>query len=1024
MSSLDHGYWKSLEELERDDELVGPGADGDPHEFPATAIDDGVVDPMSRRNLFKLMGASMALAGVAGAGCKRYEKDEIVPLARRPEDQTPGVPLSYATAWDFAGVGHALVATSYEGRPIKVDGNPEHPFTGGGAVPGTRRHAGASPFTLASILHLYDPDRSRTVLREGGGASFEDFRAWLGAEMPQLRSSAPRIRVLSEASSSPTVARLREQLRQTLPGLVWYEWEAVSRDNERAGTRLAFGRPVRPFPYLDRAKTIVALDADLFVEHPAGVRYSRDWARSRRPDNSSLGKGEINRLWAIESVFSSTGALADHRLPLRSELILPFLMGLEARLAGGGDPGAEFLQEEKVKRFLDVLAEELGENRGRAVLVAGRRQPPAVHAMVARLNETLGAVGRTLDYLKDPDPERVDHVEAITRLAKEIQGDQVDYLIVLGGNPVYDAPADLGFGDLLGKVKRASIHLSLYEDETSLKTTWHLPATHYLESWGDVRTHDGTISIAQPLIQPMFGGISTVELAQLLLGAEPDARKEVEATFQSLQTGSNWRQIVHDGFVPGTALAAESVAVGQMAPVQLTATQKAGSRLAKGQLEVVFTPDLTLWDGRFANNAWLQELPDFLSKITWDNYALVAPSTAKDLGLVNDTLIELTVGDRKLKLPCYTMPGQAQYSIAVVLGGGRTAAGHVGGKKGKAGPGVYSYALRTSTGLDIVNGASVAATGVAFQLANTQEHWDIRDGLKKDISQWGTAQRLPELVKEATAEELAHGEWHAEEESHFPIESLFKEKEYPEDRVHKWGMAIDMSTCVGCNACMVACQSENNIPVVGKTDVIKNREMHWIRIDRYFSGSPDDPQIAHQPVACQQCEMAPCETVCPVGATLHSSEGLNDMVYNRCIGTRYCLNNCPYRVRRFNFFDYNKEFREARSKVRRLLFNPEVTVRMRGVMEKCTFCVQRIQNAKITAKNQRVALEDGDIVTACQQACPSEAIVFGDLNDPNSRVTKLHEDRRAYALLNAELNTKPRNRFLARVRNPNPKLES
>jgi molybdopterin-containing oxidoreductase family iron-sulfur binding subunit len=1031
MSSLDHGYWKSLAELERDSAPdQGPGQDGDPMEFPATATDETVSDPLSRRNFVQIMGASMALAGVAGTGCKRYEKDEIVPLSRRPEDQTPGVPQQYATAWDFAGFGQALVATSYEGRPIKIDGNPEHPFIEGGTVPGTRRHGGSSAFAQASILNLYDPDRSRTLMREGRGATFGDFRAWLEAEAPQLRSGSTRIRVLSEATSSPTVARLREQLRtQSLPGLQWFEWESVSFDNERAGTRMAFGdRPMRTLAHLDRAKTIVALDCDLFVEHPAGLMYQRDWARGRRFGTSTLGEGQMNRLWSIESTFTSTGAVADHRLPLRSELVLPFLMGLEARLGNGSPPPAEFLAEEKIARFLEVLAEELGENRGSAVLVAGRRQPPEVHALVARINEAIGAVGRTLEYLPDPDPSRLDHGQAIARLVSELQQGQVDYLFILGGNPAFDAPSDLDFAGALAKVKRASVHLSDYEDETSQLTTWHVPRAHYLEAWGDVRTYDGTVTLAQPLIQPMFGGISVIELLQLLAGAEPDAIKEVQATFAELGASSTWRKAVHDGFVARSKATPEStgLSVGQLAPFQLTPAQRGPSRVANGALEVVFAPSSQTWDGRFANNAWLQETPDFLTKVTWDNFAMVAPATAKDLGLANDTMIKVTIGDRSMSLPCYTMPGQAPYSIGVVLGGGRRAAGRTGGHvqhKHKA-PGFDVNVLRASSGWDVAAGASVAGTGEHFTLASTQEHWDIRDGLKKDVAQKGIADRMDILYPEASLTEASKPGWSAQAKPHFPVESLWDEKVYPEDRVYKWGMAIDMGACTGCNACAVACQSENNIPVVGKKNVIKNREMNWIRIDRYFSGSPESPEIVHQPLACVHCEMAPCEQVCPVGATIHSSEGLNEMTYNRCIGTRYCLNNCPYRVRRFNFFDYNKEFKEARNKVRRLLFNPEVTVRHRGVMEKCTYCVQRIQNAKITAKNQRVAIEDGDITTACQAACPSEAIVFGDLNDPNSRLTRLHADRRSYSMLNNELNTKPRTQFLARVRNPNPKLES
>jgi molybdopterin-containing oxidoreductase family iron-sulfur binding subunit len=1037
MSSLDHGYWKSLAELEAgppagvvDD---GPGTDDGvadhdkvPHEFPASATDASVSDPMSRRNMMQLMGASLALAGVAGTGCRRWEKDEIVPLSRRPEDMTPGVTQQYATAWDFAGFGQALVATSYEGRPIKLDGNPEHPFASGGTVPGTERHGGSSAFAQAAILGMYDPDRSRSALRGGQGATFSDFRAWLETERAQLLSSSSKIRVLSEASSSPTLARLQDRLRAAFPGLQWYEWEPVSFDNERAGLRLAFGRPMRALARLDRARTIVTLDADLFVEHPAALRYSRDWARSRRFGQSSLGEGVMSRLYAIESAFSSTGAVADHRLPIRSEQILPLAMAIDARLSGGSAPPAEFLAEANIARFVDVMVRELQANRGASVIVAGRRQPPELHALVARINQALGAVGTTLDYVADPAPQRLDHGAAIGQLVRELQQDQVDYLFILGGNPVYAAPADLDFAGALAKVKRASVHLSEYQDETSLTTSWHVPRAHFLEAWSDARTFDGTVTIAQPLIQPMFGGMSAIELAQLLLdgNATPDGMKAVKETVDDLP-GATWRRAVHDGFVAGSQLAVESgMTVQALATPPVSQAAMGGTRTGKDQVEIVFVPSTQTWDGRFANNAWLWETPDFLTKMTWDNYAMVGAATAKEFGFAQDMLLKVAVGGREITVPCYVMAGQANYSIAVVLGGGRSAAGHTGGLRGRTVGFDVNKLRATETGIDIASGGSVSAAGGSYQLATTQEHWDIRDGLVKDMAQRGIERRLFNLVREATLEDTRRPDWKAEVDHHFPLEAqLFPVHEYPEERVHAWGMTIDLGSCTGCNACSLACQAENNIPVVGKGNVIRNREMHWIRIDRYFHGPSDNPQVVHQPLGCVHCENAPCEQVCPVGATIHSSEGLNDMVYNRCVGTRYCLNNCSYRVRRFNFFDYNKEFKEARNKVRKLLFNPDVTVRHRGVMEKCTYCVQRIQSAKITAKNKRIGVADGDIVTACQAACPTEAIVFGDLNDPNSRVRKLQQDRRQYELL-GDFNTRPRTHHLARVRNPNPELES
>jgi MoCo/4Fe-4S cofactor protein with predicted Tat translocation signal len=1031
-----HGYWRTIAELEGTAKLQTERGN---NEFPPAPE---VTDPLSRRNFFQLMGASMALAGVSA--CRRYEKEEIVPLARRPEDQVPGQARQYATAFELGGAGHALVATSYEGRPIKLDGNPDHPFASGGIVPGTKRHAGSHPFAQAAILGLYDPDRSQAVLNAGKGGSLDGFRAAL-TKLPEAAGGRLRnIHVLSEATSSPTVAALRRKL-VTEQGVQWHEYEPLSWDNERLGTKLAFGRSVRPVARLEQCETIVSIDCDLFVEHPAAMRYNRDFARSRRVPNAYLvdadGRSRMNRLWIAESTFSHTGAMADHRLPLRSEHGLPFAMALGAALGIGAPPASELVKEPKVQSFVRVLAEELQQNRGRAVVIAGRRQPPEVHALVARINQQLDAVGKTLEYVEDPELDRPSHVKSLQALALEMSAGKVGALVILGGNPVYDAPADLDFGNALAKV-RTSIHLSEFVNETSLKATWHLPRAHFLEAWGDTRTWDGTVAIAQPLIAPLYGGVSAIELLSMLAGEEQSGEQLVRTTHEALGF-ANWRQYVHDGHVPGTQFPVAQAPAGNFPQPQLTPGQAAGSSISNGKLEVVFHYSSFTYDGRYANNAWLQETPDFLSKVTWDNYAIVGPETAEALGIGNDTRIRVKVGDREVTLACYTMPGQAKGSIALVVGGGRTAAGRVGNNVG-----ADVYRIRTVPGFDFAPGATVTATGDAYVLASVQEHWDIRTnpyggGLIPGVNEKGLQQRIPELIKETTLQQMTdQPTWAASagpqlywDDENVDADgakrhlSLFREKEY---QGHRWGMAIDLSTCTGCNACMVACQAENNVPVVGRKEVINNREMHWIRIDRYFSGTPSDPVVVHQPVPCQQCENAPCEQVCPVGATIHSDEGLNDMTYNRCIGTRYCANNCPYKVRRFNFLDWNKEWREARNKVRRLLFNPEVTVRMRGVMEKCTFCVQRIQNAKISARAQArtqhtgavdAPMPDGTVETACQQACPTEAIVFGDLADKTSRVSKLHADRRQYDLL-PELYTRPRNKFLARVRNPNPKLEA
>ena len=1021
-----HGFWKSLREMEGKVTLDTSG-----NELPPVPQ---VFDPLHRRSFFQLMGASMALAGV---GACRYEKEEIVPLARRPEHQVPGQSQVYATAYDFAGVGHSLLATSFEGRPIKLDGNPEHPFASGAIVPSAgstpTRHAGINTFVAASILHLYDPDRSVGPQTKAGGGTIDVVRAAI-AEVRKLAPAA--VRILSEATSSPTIRELQREL--VGKGIGWHEYEPLSWDNERLGTKLAFGRSMRPVARLDRAETIVTIDCDIFVEHPASMKYSRDFARSRRL-GGTLGLGKMNRLWTIESTLSHTGGMADHRLGLRSDLGLPLAMAIDAAVGGGsGAVDSAFLKEARVKKYLEVLVEELLANKGKAVVIAGRRQSPEVHALVARINDKIGAVGTTLDYVADPDLDRPSHLTSVTTLARDMQAGRVEALIILGGNPVYDAPVDLDFAAALAKVK-TSVHLSEYIDETSQKTTWHVPRAHFLEAWGDCRTWDNTITVAQPLIAPVYGGLSSIQMLAMLAGIDRPADDLIQDAHKKLGVTGNWKQTVHDGFGVTAADQQPPPRLADLAAPVLSSVQRGGTD--PKEIEVTFHYSAFSYDGRFANNAWLQETPDFMTKVVWDNYALVGPATAKKLGIENDQMITVKIGDREVELACYLIPGQARSSIALVLGGGRTAAGRVGGGEGASRtPGWNTYKVRTSTGFDIAQASSVSGGG-KYELASTQEHWDIRTGLVPSVTTEGLQKRIPELVKEVTAAELVRDKtWLAEEpdpnywsDEHVNESgtrrglSLFREHEYTG---HRWAMATDLSTCTGCNSCMIACQNENNVPVVGRKEVMQNREMHWIRIDRYFGGTPEEPIVYHQPLTCQQCENAPCEQVCPVGATVHSDEGLNDQAYNRCIGTRYCANNCPYKVRRFNFLDWNAEWREARNKLRRLLFNPEVTVRMRGVMEKCTFCVQRIQTAKIHAKAVRrserpgevdAPLPDGEIVTACQQACPTEAIVFGDLSDPNSRVSRLHADRRHYDLL-PEVYTKPRNKYLARVKNPNPKL--
>jgi len=996
--------WRSLGELEGSPEVhkyIDREFTESARDFPA--------DGTSRRRFIQLMGASLAFAGVAG--CKRWEEEKIVPLARRPEGYVPGVPKYFATAFELGGAASGLVVTSYDGRPTKIEGNPDHPFTTGAS----------SAFAQASILTMYDPDRSSPVIsRSGGKASPSSWAEADDALRGLAAGGGAGVRVLAEATSSPTVARLRAELQAKLPQLQWHEFEPLSRDNVRAGTKLAFGAPFEVVPRLDKADVILAVDDDLFHEGPAATRVARDFARRRDPET-----GKMNRLYAVESTFTGTGGMADHRLPLRSELALPFLLAVEAKVTGGSAPSAEFLSDAKVAKFVEVVAKDLREHRGRGAVTAGYRQPAEVHAVVARLNSALANAGAGVTYVPAANPNRPTHGEDIASLTKAMAGGQVQTLLILGGNPVYNAP---GFAEALGNVK-TKVHLGDYDDETSAACDWHLPRAHFLETWGDARSLDGTVTLTQPIIDPLHGGRSDAELLSLLVsGRAEKGQALVRATFETLPASQGWRKALHDGFVAGSA-PTPAVPNVQSFPTPTLSPRQTGG-LETAEPEVVFTASSQTFDGRYANNAWLLETPDFMTKLTWDNAALVGPATARKLKVKQGDLVNLAVGERSVKAAVYIMPGQAKDSIALALGWGRTRAGVVGGSEdeGVAPAGFNAYEARS--GADYIASAKLTPAGGTYALATTQMHWAIEDRGREAI-----AVRANAFVQKASLKKYKEKPEFVKDLAHDPHTAKIiqpKEADKPENDLslfsppvaydgYKWGLATDLSKCTGCNACSVACQSENNVPVVGKEQVINNREMHWMRIDRYFIGDPESPTLSHQPVMCQQCEKAPCEQVCPVGATVHSSEGLNDMVYNRCVGTRYCANNCPYKVRRFNFLNYNKEHDEPKNKLKKLMYNPEVTVRSRGVMEKCTFCVQRIQAVRIDHKKDNSPIQDGEIQTACMQACPTEAIVFGDLNDKSSRVAKLHAQERAYTML-FEYNTKPRNAYLARITNQHPDL--
>ena len=1014
-------YWKSLAELEQSPEFLELAA----REF-AAPLDQEPPNSPGRRRFMQIMGASMSLAGLDAC---RWREDKILPLSRRPEGTIPGSSRYFATALELNGNAVGLYASSYDGRPIKIEGNPSHPDSLGAA----------SAYHQATVLGLYDPDRSDSVVTRAGGArklsSWADFSKTLAELLGALRpNGGAGLRILAERSSSPTLAEQKRRLLATFPQAKWTTFEPTAFDGPRAGSVLAFGKAHRSHYAFEAAQVIVTLDADVVhPTFPAGLANARTLTKNRAPD-----AGEMNRVYAIESSVTLTGGISDHRLALKSAHIKAVAAFLDAAISAKANPlpefgaaqdkpAADFLKDAKVAKFLETVVADLLANIGRSVVVAGQHQPAEVHALVHRLNALLGNVGRTVFYTEDSNAEELSDVASLKALTDELNAGKVETLLILGGNPVFTAPADLAFGDALAKAKN-SIHLSLYEDETSERASWHLPAAHYLESWGDALSWNGTLSIVQPLIAPLHGGKSALEVvAQFAGSADPNPLELVRATHPAeLSSEHGWRKALAAGVV-GTGATHVEPKLNAATKVALTETELSALGGGSGKLELVFSIDPKIVDGRYANNAWLQELPESMTKLTWDNAVFISPRTAKELGVNDADSVTVSIGNRQLTLLALIAPGHADGSLKITLGHGRTSAGHVGGlvSENIDPVGANAYALRSIEGYEIATGVSVQSHGtVSYRVSSTQDIYTVGE-----IGQQGTQERLPELVREGTLEELKKDPKFVEEiVEHNPLLSLWVPPVSYDG--HKWGMSIDLNKCIGCSACVTACQAENNIPVVGKVNVAKGREMLWLRVDRYYKGEPEDAEVSFQPIPCQQCENAPCEQVCPVGATMHSHEGLNDMVYNRCIGTRYCSNNCPYKVRRFNYFNYNVDTigitpytptDDPKAKVKAMVFNPEVTVRSRGVMEKCTFCVQRIQNVKIKAKNVKRPIEDGEIKTACQQTCPTGAIVFGDLNDGKAQVTALQKLPRSYALL-GELNNKPRVQYLARIKNPNPAL--
>jgi molybdopterin-containing oxidoreductase family iron-sulfur binding subunit len=988
--------WRSIEERSR---AVTPGA---ANEFPGGAAE---LEGTSRRGFMQLLGVSTAVATV-GAACRK-PNEKIIPFVRRPEELTPGNPLHFATGYALEGFTSGLLVESHEGHPTKVEGNPAHPETLGATT----------SIEQALILGLYDDDRAKQLRRGSTPIAWPTFLSELKARSASLAGNGGAgLRFLTGPTASPLLADLRRRILERFPRAKFVSYSAVAADGAIDGAKLAFGRPLMPRHHLGAAAVILSLDADFLNDGAEQTRLAREFSARREPSR------DMNRLYVVEPAMTVTGAMADHRMRLRGGDVAAFAAGLCAMLSGRGlsalgpvgslGHGAGLWDS----KWLVALAADLEKNRGRSLVIAGRRQPAVVHALAAAINSALGNIGATVEYGVPITTDATAGVEPLRALVEEIAGGAVDTLVVTAENPAYGAPVDFKLGQLLKRVPNVIYH-SLYEDETAQSCNYLIPAAHALESWGDGRATDGVVSIVQPLVAPLWGGRTEAELLAAFVGdGEVGTHALLRKYWSSMSklpgnlAGSFdgvWERWLADGIVPDTGASSEQgLAINGQALAQAAAPLLArdAGQAGQGALEIDFAPDPKTFDGRFANNAWLQELPHPIIKLTWDNVAMLSQATADRLGVETGDILEISSRDRKLEAPAMIVPGHADDAMTLPLGYGRLQTGHVG-----LAVGFNAGELRASDAPWFDHGATVTNTGRHHRLAITQDHWTMSpDG--RDIP--------PPAVEAPLAEVLNSGSmFHEELESRRgPLPEVFKPVDYS-GQPYKWAMAIDLNKCTGCNACVVACQSENNIPVVGKDNVWRNREMHWLRIDRYFSGPVDDPQMINQPLACVQCETAPCEYVCPVNATVHSDEGLNEMVYNRCIGTRYCSNNCPYKVRRFNFLDYTGDISPARE----LGMNPDVTVRSRGVMEKCTYCVQRIERKRIATRIEGRTIADGELETACQQGCPTQAITFGSLNDASAKVTKLHADPRRYDLLH-ELATRPRTAYLARVRNPNPDL--
>jgi len=1006
-----HSLWRDPREQEAG---AGNGSPlvtlslGDPREN--IPHDPAILD---RREFLAMMSAS--LGAMTLAGCRASQPPEtIVPYRQSPEEIVPGRPLFFATAMSSGGRTTGILVESHMGRPTKIDGNPLHPASLGAT----------DAITQAAVVALYDPDRSQAIRHLGEISTWSAFASDLREALKdQERTEGAGLRLLTGSVVSPTLARQIADLRRKYPKARWHRYDGGQGDAAREASRRLFGRPLDPVYRFDQAEIVVSLDADFLSRLNGSVRYSRDFSSRRDLVGSP---GGMNRLYVAESSVSNTGAAADHRLPVAPSEVLSLAQrlarrtGIDADAASATPPALPA----EMERWLDAVVADLEKRHGASLVLAGDRQPWPVHALAWLLNRHLENVGKTVDLIEPVEFEPVPQVDSLRELTEAIDAKEVEVLLIVDTNAAYTAPADLEFSKRLRSIPRLAAYLGEYEDETAELCHWHIPQTHFLESWGDSRAYDGTVTIAQPLIAPLFGGKSAHEFLSAAIDEMPiSAYDAVRATWKEqllADSETAWTKAVHDGIVPGTKH--ELVQVTERDGADLwTAVAAADSpsttpaAAESKTFELVLETDPTIGDGRFANSGWLQELPKPWTRLTWGNAVLIAPAAAKELELREGDVVEVRAGERMIEGPVWIVPGHPAGSLTVHLGHGRRRGGKVATAHG-----FDAFPLRTTPHLSGTKGVQLRSTGRRERLACTQTHGTL-EGRDEAIYRRLT---FEDFAAGKTGETVhphgSEGDAKGGESEHLP--TLYPDYQYPE---RAWGMVIDLTRCTGCSACVVACQVENNVPVVGKPGVLIGREMHWLRIDRYFAGEPENPEILQQPMMCQHCEHAPCEVVCPVGATTHSSEGLNEMTYNRCVGTRYCSNNCPYKVRRFNFLRYT----EDDSPLAKLRANPDVTVRTRGVMEKCTYCVQRINAARIEASTraaydgQPMTIADGAIETACQAVCPGQAIQFGDLRDTASRVAAWKSQPHAFGVLE-ELGIRPRTSYLARVTNPSPKISA